>query len=477
MKNIFKRIFKKILNPIISIYKKIEETLKNRFSFIKDLKKFYRFLLFFILIPISFLISLNSSGLIFLFLVFILIISISNVTENLIHFLFFLFKKTPNFKWLQNIFLVLFSIFASSFVVESYLILLEPGKFTKLISNTETINKYREKFLIDISSKELSTKPININNKFELPEKIKEQISFNKSLVSLPPKWQRNFLKTPNTSWSYSWHGNLYKLDENNFRREIGPFPSKDNKTYRIIAVGDSLTYGEGVAKYWRYTEQLERALKGDFNLEVINIGINGDQSEGIKNTIKKWGPKLKPDLIIYAFVINDFLPQGTGQYQRDLSLPLPKNFKNYFIKRTRTAKVIDQGYAKMLIRFGLGLDFYDDILSDSKNYKLRFRKDVSEMNEFAKNKLGIPPIVVLPTDTWAGLGGRGHSINISAEKIMSEEGLSVISLNPFYEKYNGKGFGISKFEGHPDEEAHSIFASMFYEYIDKNINLKEFKK
>jgi hypothetical protein len=98
-------------------------------------------------------------------------------------------------------------------------------------------------------------------------------------------------------------------------------------------------------------------------------------------------------------------------------------------------------------------------------------------MNEFAKNNLGIPPIVALPTDTWAGLGGRGHSINISAEKIMSEEGLSVISINPFYEKYDGKAFGISKFEGHPDEEAHSIFASMFYEYIINNIDLAKYKR
>lgn len=466
-----------ILFYMENLYHYLLNTISNLNKYKYKRKIFSRIILFLFSIILFYFLSFKTKGIIFIFFVFMFILLTGILINEISKFIFKILDLKIKLNFINNIFLIIISIFSGLFFTEGYLELLDANKFSKLISNNEIIKNRRKKFLKEFNNEKSSNSDFQLNNKFKLPNNIVEKDKFNRSLVSLPLEWQRKSLDLPNTKYSYSWHGYNFKQDENGFRREVGPFPKKRENTYRVLAVGDSLTYGEGIDINWRYTNQLERALNEDYNLEIINLGINGYQSEGIKNIVEEWAPKLQPDLIIYLFVINDYLPQDMGQYQRDLSLPIPKGLKKYFSSRTRTYKALDQGYQRMLIKLGFGLDFYDDILSNYKNYQKRFREDISEMNKYVINQLGLPPIIVLPSDAYPVYGGRGHRIIISTEKIFSEEGYSLISLEPFIKKYDGKAFNVSKFEGHPNAEGNAYFASMFYEYILRNIDLDRFKK
>lgn len=74
----------------------------------------------------------------------------------------------------------------------------------------------------------------------------------------------------------------------------------------RIVAVGDSLTAGYGVAETDAYPAQLQRKLKqAGYDYEVVNAGISGETSSGTLSRIP-WILKLKPAIVIVETGAND---------------------------------------------------------------------------------------------------------------------------------------------------------------------------
>ena len=75
------------------------------------------------------------------------------------------------------------------------------------------------------------------------------------------------------------------------------------HKTFTILALGDSLTEGLGVAEKDNYPSQLQTKLAE--NIQVINAGLSGETSSGLKNRLN-WVLKQKPDLVILNIGAND---------------------------------------------------------------------------------------------------------------------------------------------------------------------------
>jgi len=75
-----------------------------------------------------------------------------------------------------------------------------------------------------------------------------------------------------------------------------------------IVAMGDSLTAGLGVAPDKSYPALLERMLgeKG-YDFRVVNAGISGETSSGARSRVE-WILKLKPDIVIVETGANDGL-------------------------------------------------------------------------------------------------------------------------------------------------------------------------
>jgi len=73
-----------------------------------------------------------------------------------------------------------------------------------------------------------------------------------------------------------------------------------------IVAVGDSLTEGLGVAEESAYPAILEKKLQSDgYHYRVINAGVSGETSSGTLARIK-WILTLKPDIVILVIGAND---------------------------------------------------------------------------------------------------------------------------------------------------------------------------
>jgi acyl-CoA thioesterase-1 len=75
-----------------------------------------------------------------------------------------------------------------------------------------------------------------------------------------------------------------------------------------IVAMGDSLTAGLGVAQDKSYPALLEKLLaERGLNYRVVNAGISGETSSGAKARID-WVLKLNPDIVILETGANDGL-------------------------------------------------------------------------------------------------------------------------------------------------------------------------
>ena len=75
-----------------------------------------------------------------------------------------------------------------------------------------------------------------------------------------------------------------------------------------IVAVGDSLTEGLGVAEESAYPAVLEKKLQAQgFRYRVINAGVSGETSSGTLSRLK-WVLRLKPDIVILVTGANDGL-------------------------------------------------------------------------------------------------------------------------------------------------------------------------
>jgi acyl-CoA thioesterase-1 len=84
--------------------------------------------------------------------------------------------------------------------------------------------------------------------------------------------------------------------------------PSEPRSKGTIVAVGDSLTAGLGVAEDDAYPAQLERKLRAaGYDWKVVNAGISGETSSGTLSRIT-WVMKLKPDIVILETGANDGL-------------------------------------------------------------------------------------------------------------------------------------------------------------------------
>jgi hypothetical protein len=319
-----------------------------------------------------------------------------------------------------------------------------------------------------------SNRPTISSERFAgIPKSIVELAQSRKRVLTMPDEWKKRTVDIAGAARSYYWHGALHVYNADNMRR-LGPYPSHRQGVFRVVVVGDSYTYGDGIAEQATFTHLLNDWMSREGMTEFLSLGLEGAQSEDIANTIEKFIPRLRPDLIIYAVCLNDFLPSWVGQYEFTYAFPLPESAKAFLLKHSRALQFTSDLYDATLRRAHLRRDYLDDILSDFDNYQERFRRDVERMAALA-SAAGLPPIIGIVLDQYPVLDGRGYKISRIAEQAMQAAGFDVIWTEDYYRRYSGENLSVSRWEGHPNEIANYIWASMIADHLRNRTDLKPF--
>ena len=293
--------------------------------------------------------------------------------------------------------------------------------------------------------------------------------------LAMPPEWERRPASVEGAKYAYYWYGVLHVHNRDSMRVR-GEFPPKRPGTFRIIVLGDSLTYGYGIAEEDTYPRVLEKLLSDSFRVEVLNLGVSGAQSEDIYKILRRQLPVLQPNLVVYGMCLNDFLPSGVGEYASNRAYQAPLPYKEHFINKTLTGKLLDQRYDALLMRWGLRVDFFTDILRDFDGYQTRFARDVKAMNAFVQER-GLPPIVAMVLDQYPSTKGRRPEIVLVAEKHLRDAGIRVVPSDYVRLNDGRLDWKVSPWEGHPNEKAHRVFAEEFAKVLRDLPKLTPYKR
>ena len=99
------------------------------------------------------------------------------------------------------------------------------------------------------------------------------------------------------------------KMETNSIGLRDREYGDKKDNTFRILVLGDSITFGLGVELEDTYPKQLETilGLRNDGKkYEVINAGVMGYGTDHEFYYLEEWGAKLKPDLVIVGFYVGN---------------------------------------------------------------------------------------------------------------------------------------------------------------------------
>lgn len=160
--------------------------------------------------------------------------------------------------------------------------------------------------------------------------------------------------------------------------------PEVKQPPIRIVAYGDSLTAGYGVALPQAFPAQLERALvKQGYNVEVINAGVSGDTTAAALERFD-WAVPDGVDAAIVELGANDALRgQDPAQAKRNLDkilerlkgkgiavllagIPAPRNWGDAYVK------AFDGMFAELAQKHGAALyPFFLDGVAQKPNLNL----------------------------------------------------------------------------------------------------------
>ena len=170
-----------------------------------------------------------------------------------------------------------------------------------------------------------------------------------------------------------------------------------------IVALGDSVTAGYGVAKEEAYPFLLEKKLQKKFpGAKVINAGISGATTASAISNLR-WQMKRKFDLLILCLGGNDGL--------RGLNL---KNSKNNLSRAITVAK--ENGIKVLLVGMKI-----------PKNYGGQYRKEFEAMYPALAKKHNVPLMPFLLKDV-----GAVKSLNLPDGIHPNAKGYKIVAENIF---------------------------------------------
>jgi len=224
----------------------------------------------------------------------------------------------------------------------------------------------------------------------------------------------------------------------------------KNPDVFRIVAIGDSFTYGQYVNTEDNYPERLEDMLndnslcKASMTFEVINLGVGGYDIEYAVHRFKVRGQKYNPDLVLWLVKNDDFF--GPAELVR----PKKKQYK----KEISDDKVL-------LAEFYNKGNFYpwagravQDVMAELGEERMLVynRKALERINGYYKRRL-----VFITFFGWL----NGSDLSILQDFIRNRGDTHIYDeLSSNYDRF---------VDGHPTGKGYAQIAGQIFDYLTKN--------
>ena len=245
-------------------------------------------------------------------------------------------------------------------------------------------------------------------------------------------------------------------------------------KNFRILAVGDSFTYGLKLTNASSWPKLTEKYLHEDGfkDIEVLNAGRPNTDTEFQYTLFTKYMSQYKPNMVIISFIINDCSDTCSNCGAVDLKKELDniiKGSKKWYSSRLLT--MIRLAYYKYFLTKITMHDYFKSYeqknskeFRSCKNAFLKFKKASEEMHF----KL---VVVIYPLIYKLGQNYPFLPIHNKMLEFFKTAGIETYDLTPAFDGNRDIDLWIQGTDSHPNRKANMIAAKRIAEIIKSHIS------
>jgi lysophospholipase L1-like esterase len=242
-----------------------------------------------------------------------------------------------------------------------------------------------------------------------------------------------------------------------------------EHSTYRILAIGDSFTYGLKLAESGSWPRQLESILQSKRpNIEILNGGRPGTDTSQQLKLFDKTLHQYRPNMVLIGFLLNDCTklcancgPVGlVNKLERFINHPLGLSRLSYLyrlhevgsLQRELTDKTVDL-YKRP---YELELDTYHGCIDAFREFKTR-----ADRENFSLAVVQYPMLFGLKNEYPFA---REHA---KVRTTLEAMNISVFDLAPAFKGHDEQALWVHPRDSHPNRTANAIAAKAIAERLE----------
>ena len=229
------------------------------------------------------------------------------------------------------------------------------------------------------------------------------------------------------------------------------------NESYRIAVLGDSLTFGWGVAKEDTFEVLLESMLSERRPTEMINFGHGNYNTQQQVNLFKEKGLKYNPDKVVVFYFIND-------------AEVTPVRSKWTWVSRLRSVTFLWSRVRGLLTRTSDGTtfqSFYSDLYADDQPGFIAVKESFLELQGICEER-GMELQVVMLPELHNLVDYPFAAEYAKVEDFLRDNSIPVIDLTESFAGYeDAEGLWVAPDDAHPNALAHRMIAEYSRNFLE----------
>ena len=250
-----------------------------------------------------------------------------------------------------------------------------------------------------------------------------------------------------------------------------------------VLALGDSVAFGQGVPFEQTFTEQLERLLEqasGTGRVEILNTAVPGYNLDQYPILLKSLGDELAPDLVLVGLCKNDVVSRGDLAHLRSFVAKRLAPQHNWRVRVRRSFAwfhVLDGVRLRIQARFGLepphAMAFENNEIGPAHwEYSLAALRRLAER----ARERGVPLVIAaFPYRDEAETGEHRFGVDPLATSAR-EAGAYWIDLLPAFARATTAQGTLFLDPVHPNARGHGVAARAVADFIASEPGLSQFR-
>lgn len=256
------------------------------------------------------------------------------------------------------------------------------------------------------------------------------------------------------------------EINSHGFRDAESP-QEKAGNVFRILLLGDSLTFGWGARAEDRFSNRLEQSLNAEAarrglatRIEVINTGVGNYNTVQEVEFFAQAGRQWKPDLVLLNYFIND-------------AEPVPIQRSPASIQYSYLAMLL-WGRLDTLSRMtekGEGFfSYYAALYGDDRPGWIKAKAALAKLQALSAQDGFRLVVTLLPELHVVGKTYGFADVHAKVEAAAHEAGIGeIVDLAPHFTDSDPMSLWVSPDDAHPNGEGHRILHDGIYDYLLKH--------